>query len=101
MDLSKIEDIWQQAASVFVASDPAGIIFMSSRADWLFKSLKPLSESQKAQVWASKQYLDTEIVSLDLAGNLEEQHTEAKQGYPYNKGTLVISSMPLLSLIHI
>ena len=98
MDLSKIEDIWQQAASVFVASDPAGIIFMSSRADWLFKSLKPLSESQKAQVWASKQYLDTEIVSLDLVGNLEEQHTEAKQGYPYNKGTLVISSMPLPQL---
>jgi two-component system C4-dicarboxylate transport sensor histidine kinase DctB len=71
---------------------------MSSRADWLFKSLKPLSESQKAQVWASKQYLDTEIVSLDLVGNLEEQHTEAKQGYPYNKGTLVISSMPLPQL---
>ncbi|WP_440889336.1 sensor histidine kinase [Vibrio sp. WZ-1] len=98
MDLSKIEDIWQQATSVFVASDPAGIIFMSSRADWLFKSLKPLSELQKAQVWASKQYLDTEIVSLDLVGNLEEQHTEAKQGYPYNKGTLVISSMPLPQL---
>ena len=43
-------------------------------------------------------YLDTEIVSLDLVGNLEEQHTEAKQGYPYNKGTLVISSMPLPQL---
>ncbi len=56
MDLSKIEDNWQHPKSVFVASDPNGIVFMSSRSDWLFKSLQPLDDPKAAEVWASRQY---------------------------------------------
>ncbi|MDV5059103.1 sensor histidine kinase [Vibrio diabolicus] len=98
MDLSKIEDNWQQPNSVFVASDPHGIVFMSSRSDWLLKSLQPLTENERKQVWASRQYLDEPIETLGLVGNVEETHSELKQGYPYNKGTLVVSSLPLPEL---
>ncbi|BFN32023.1 ATP-binding protein [Vibrio harveyi] len=98
MDLSKIEDNWQQPNSVFVASDPNGIVFMSSRNDWLFKSLQPLEEPTAAEVWASRQYLNTTINSLGFVGDMSLAHTEAKQGYPYNKGTLVVSSLPLENL---
>ncbi|CAK6713252.1 conserved membrane hypothetical protein [Vibrio harveyi] len=98
MDLSKIEDNWQQPNSVFVASDPNGIVFMSSRNDWLFKSLQPLEEPTAAEVCASRQYLNTTIDSLGFVGDMSLAHTEAKQGYPYNKGTLVVSSLPLENL---
>ncbi|MHC0518073.1 sensor histidine kinase [Vibrio harveyi] len=98
MDLSKIEDNWQQPNSVFVASDPSGIVFMSSRNDWLFKSLQPLEEATAAEVWASRRYLNTTIDSLGFVGDMSLAHTEAKQGYPYNKGTLVVSSLPLENL---
>ncbi|MGD1504014.1 sensor histidine kinase [Vibrio harveyi] len=98
MDLSKIEDNWQQPNSVFVASDPNGIVFMSSRNDWLFKSLQPLEEPTAAEVWASRQYLNTTIDSLGFVGDMSLAHTEANQGYPYNKGTLVVSSLPLENL---
>ncbi|MHA2762816.1 sensor histidine kinase [Vibrio harveyi] len=98
MDLSKIEDNWQQPNSVFVASDPNGIVFMSSRNDWLFKSLQPLEEPTAAEVWASRQYLNTTIDSLGFVGDMSLAHTEAKQGFPYNKGTLVVSSLPLENL---
>ncbi|HDM8154906.1 TPA: sensor histidine kinase [Vibrio harveyi] len=98
MDLSKIEDNWQQPNSVFVASDPNGIVFMSSRNDWLFKSLQPLEEPTATEVWASRQYLNTTIDSLGFVGDVSLAHTEAKQGYPYNKGTLVVSSLPLENL---
>ncbi|HGY9579503.1 TPA: ATP-binding protein [Vibrio harveyi] len=98
MDLSKIEDNWQQPNSVFVASDPNGIVFMSSRNDWLFKSLQPLEEATAAEVWASRQYLNTTIDSLGFVGDMSLAHTEAKQGSPYNKGTLVVSSLPLENL---
>ncbi|HDM8202721.1 TPA: sensor histidine kinase [Vibrio harveyi] len=98
MDLSKIEDNWQQPNSVFVASDPNGIVFMSSRNDWLFKSLQPLEEPTAAEVWASRQYLNTTIDSLGFVGDMSLAHTEAKQGYPYSKGTLVVSSLPLENL---
>ncbi|MFH0271843.1 sensor histidine kinase [Vibrio jasicida] len=95
MDLNKIEDNWQQPKSVFVASDPNGIVFMSSRNDWLFKSLQSLDEIKEAEVRASRQYLDTQIESLGFVGDMLPKHSEVKQGYPYNKGTLVISSLPL------
>ncbi|MDW1838450.1 histidine kinase dimerization/phospho-acceptor domain-containing protein, partial [Vibrio sp. Vb0718] len=98
MDLSKIEDNWQQPDSVFVASDPHNIVFMSSRQDWLFKSLQPLSDADKKQVWTSRQYLDTPITTLGFVGNLNAPNSELKQGYPYNKGTLVVSSLPLPEL---
>jgi two-component system C4-dicarboxylate transport sensor histidine kinase DctB len=95
MDLNKIEDNWQQPNSIFVASDPNGIVFMSSRNDWLLKSLQPLSDTKKTQVWASRQYLETQIRSLNFVGDLSQPITELKQGYPYNKGTLVVSSLSL------
>ncbi|EME9801588.1 sensor histidine kinase [Vibrio alginolyticus] len=98
MDLSKIEDNWQQPNSVFVASDPYGIVFMSSRSEWLLKSLQPLTKKEKKQVWASQRYLDAPIETLGLVGSLDEVHSELKQGYPYNKGTLVVSSLPLPEL---
>ena len=95
MDLNKIEDNWQQSDSVFVASDPNGIVFMSSKRDWLLKSLQPLSDAKKTQIWASRQYLETQIRSLNFVGDLDQRITELKQGYPYSKGTLVVSSLSL------
>lgn len=95
MDLNKIEDNWQQSDSVFVASDPNGIVFMSSKRDWLLKSLQPLNDSIKTQIWASRQYLETQIRSLNFVGDLDQPITELKKGYPYSKGTLVVSSLSL------
>ncbi|MGR5302810.1 sensor histidine kinase [Vibrio alfacsensis] len=98
MDLDKIEDNWQHPKSIFVANDPYGIVFMSSRNDWLFKSLQPLNDIQKAELWANRQYLDTSVKSLNFIGSLDAPHSEVKQGYPYNKGTLVVSSLSLPEL---
>lgn len=95
MDLDKIEETWQQPDSVFVASDPNGIVFMSSRSDWQLKSFQPLSEAIKKEIWASRQYLETQIRSLNFVGDLSLPHTELKQGYPYNQGTLIVSSLSL------
>ncbi len=95
MDLTKIEDNWQQPDSVFVATDPNDIVFMSSRSDWQLKSLQSLDEAKKKKIWASRQYLETPIRSLNFVGDLEPAHSELKQGHPYNHGTLVISSLSL------
>lgn len=57
-----------------------------------------LEEPTAAEVWASRQYLNTTIDSLGFVGDMSLAHTEAKQGYPYNKGTLVVSSLPLENL---
>lgn len=37
MDLSAIEEHWEDKTSYFIATDPNQIIFMSSQPEWLFK----------------------------------------------------------------
>lgn len=76
MDLSAIEDNWQSERNVFVATDENNIIFMSSNQKWLFHSLVNLTPTVKQQVLLSRQYLDTDILSLGLLGDLKLKQTE-------------------------
>lgn len=76
MDLSAIEDNWQSERNFFVATDENNIIFMSSNQKWLFNSLVDLTPKAKQRVLLSRQYLDTDIRSLGLLGNLELKQTE-------------------------
>ncbi|MEZ9565545.1 ATP-binding protein [Vibrio artabrorum] len=71
MDLSLIEASWQGKQSIFVADDKDQIVFMSSKPEWLFKSLQPLSEQQHSRIQESRQYLDTKIDSLHFSGDLD------------------------------
>lgn len=70
MDLSSIEANWANKNSLFVATDSDGVIFMSSRSDWLLKSLIPLSQQTLERITAGQQYLSTDITSVDLTGDL-------------------------------
>lgn len=76
MDLSAIEDNWQSETNFFVATDPNNIIFMSSNHKWLFHSLADLSPEVRQQVLRSRQFLDTDIRSLGLRGDLESAQSE-------------------------
>lgn len=76
MDLSAIEANWQSEKNFFVATDENNIIFMSSNQKWLFQSLIDLTPEIKQKVLSSRQYLDTDIVSLGLLGDLNLQQTE-------------------------
>ncbi|GAK87645.1 signal transduction histidine kinase [Vibrio ponticus] len=76
MDLSAIEGNWQSERNLFVATDENQIVFMASDHKWLFHSLVDLSPQVKQRVLASRQYLDTEIRSLGLLGDLNLPQTE-------------------------
>ncbi len=70
MDLSSIEDNWQNATSSMVATDPYNVVFMSSRPEWLFHSLTDIAANQRAQLIATRQYHTEAIPSLGLIGDL-------------------------------
>jgi two-component system C4-dicarboxylate transport sensor histidine kinase DctB len=96
MDLSSIEENWLSDTSYFVATDPSGIIFMSSQKEWLFKSISPLSQSTSAKISRSKQYLNKVIQSLDLEGDLLSTNSEwvnPKSGWI--NGDFIVTSRPL------
>ncbi len=70
-NLTDIEKNWSSDESHFIANDENGVIFMSSNPDWLYKSLFTLSNERIARIKDNRQYLDTEIVSLDF---LQDHH---------------------------
>ncbi|MGY2572868.1 sensor histidine kinase [Vibrio sp. C8] len=84
MDLSSIEDNWQNKNSYFVATDDNNIVFMSSRSDWLFHSVSELSEQSRQKIQETRQYLDSTIPSLGFYGDVNLSETEwikPKQGW--------------------
>ncbi|GAB2656495.1 sensor histidine kinase [Vibrio panuliri] len=96
MDLSAIEGSWQSERNLFVVTDPNNIIFMSSNPKWLFHSFSDLSPQVRQQVLASRQYLDTEIRSLGLLGDLSVAQSELsnlrKGG---GQGDFIVTSRPI------
>ncbi|WP_258546924.1 sensor histidine kinase [Psychromonas sp. B3M02] len=74
MDLSLIEKDWIGKEQDFLVTDNDGIVFISSRADWLFHSLKPLSKQQVRAINNEKRYLQRPIPSLPpIYGALDKQ----------------------------
>lgn len=98
MDLTAIEAIWQDKSSFFVATDQRNIIFMSSSAQWLLKSLSPLDEQSRQQLTDSQQYLETKIESLNFIGDFTPLVTEVSSSLDNVFGTLIVSSKPLPQL---
>lgn len=96
MDLSAIEQSWQNRTNIFVATDPKHVVFMSSHENWLFKSLTTLSENERQTILNSRQYLDIPIRSLGLSGDLSNPTSEltnaSLQGLEHD---YLLSSRPL------
>lgn len=96
MDLSAIEENWQNQRSYFVATDPNQVVFMSSQPEWLFKSVEDLNNATRDRIRSSRQYLDKPIASLGLNGDFTAQETEwfnDRQGWI--KGDFIVSSRSL------
>ncbi|MFD2176043.1 ATP-binding protein [Veronia pacifica] len=72
MQLSAIESNWENQQSQFVATDPYGVIFMSSQPEWLYQSLRPLTKQEQQTLKESRQYSDRKISSLQLRGKLAD-----------------------------
>lgn len=96
MDLSAIEENWQNQRRYFVATDPNQVVFMSSQPEWLFKSVEDLNNATRDRIRSSRQYLDKPIASLGLNGDFTAQETEwfnDRQGWI--KGDFIVSSRSL------
>ncbi|WP_068714151.1 sensor histidine kinase [Vibrio tritonius] len=99
MDLTAIEDNWQNPDSYFVATDANSVIFMSSQPKWLFKSIIDLSPETREKIRNSRQYLNNTIPSLGFVADLTHspaEWTNPKQGWL--TGDMIVNSRPLSEL---
>jgi two-component system, NtrC family, C4-dicarboxylate transport sensor histidine kinase DctB len=66
MDLSNIELYWSRRKSQFIVSDPQGIVFITTKPEWLYHSIKPLSKETRKQITISQRYSHIDIKHLEI-----------------------------------
>ncbi|MGB0671950.1 MAG: HD domain-containing phosphohydrolase [Rhodospirillales bacterium] len=60
------EAAWRAKDHEVVIVDPSGVVFLSSRPEWRFRTLAPLSVEEREAIKASRRYVDETLPPLKL-----------------------------------
>ncbi len=71
VDLTNLEEQWRGRTEEVVVTDPEGVIFITTRPDWRFRSIYPLSGAVRERIVESRRYAGANVESLNIA-NREE-----------------------------
>jgi two-component system C4-dicarboxylate transport sensor histidine kinase DctB len=66
IDLDQIEESWRGGSDAIVVTSPEGVVFLSSRSDWLFRLIEPFTPDRRARMEATRRFADAGIAPLDL-----------------------------------
>lgn len=66
MDLTNIEQRWSNRSVQFIVSDPDGVIFITTQPEWLYQSIKPLSDQQRLYITQTRRYSNSQINALRI-----------------------------------
>lgn len=62
-----IEAGWRARDYRILVTDPEGVAFMSTDADWLYRGLLPLTEERRARLAETRRYSDAALSELQVA----------------------------------
>lgn len=71
VDLSMLENNWRAGSDEVIVTDRDGVIFLSSREEWLYRGLYPLSDETRLRILDSRRYADNSIELLDITSREE------------------------------
>ncbi|HJN24416.1 MAG TPA: ATP-binding protein [Rhodospirillales bacterium] len=67
IDVSQAEKVWGSQAHNIIVTDNAGIVFLSSKLDWLYNSIGELSSEALAELGQTRRYADKSISRLPFS----------------------------------
>lgn len=67
--IDPFEASWQGGGSEIIVTDRAGVVFMSSRPDWHFRTLAPLSNAHLDAITTTRQYPLDRLLPLDISSS--------------------------------
>ncbi len=73
---------------------PQGVVFLSSRADWLYRTVWPLTDSERAALAASKQFGGGPFTWIGLEFDEESGRAVDRQGKRYQVHSATVPSAP-------
>ena len=65
VDLEKLQNIWREGGETIIVSDGYGVLFLSSRPEWKYKSLRPLPPQTEKRL-QEVQYLQLPLTALEV-----------------------------------
>ncbi|MFN4170647.1 MAG: ATP-binding protein [Pseudorhodobacter sp.] len=68
IDLDAVEEAWRGDDYALMVTDPEGILFLSSRPEWLFTALAPLTPDARARLAANRRYVDAPLTPFPQEG---------------------------------
>ena len=74
IDLNEIEQDWKEKDTELLISDEDGVIFISTRKQWKFRTLYPLTEQDRQRITESKRYVGQKLIALNIT---QRQPSEA------------------------
>lgn len=72
IDLDAIEDAWRGGDYELIVTDPEGVVFLSSRKDWLFSAISPLTPAQQDRLAETRRYADAVVQDFPLTGRAQQ-----------------------------
>ena len=64
MDLANIEQYWSDQNTQFVVTDPDGVVFITTTPQWLYRSVRSLSQKDLDRIRGTFRYADATVSSL-------------------------------------
>ena len=90
----------KQDQEIIMLVDPNGLVFASSRPDWLFHTLESLSSEQTESILASKQFGTGPFPWIGLTGR-NSNHLIDGQGHEYLSYRLPVDGFPGWSVVYL
>jgi two-component system C4-dicarboxylate transport sensor histidine kinase DctB len=69
VDIDTLESAWRGRDSELLVTDPDGVIFVSTRPDWRYRSLTPLPADDIARIRESRRYTDAPLTPVFAASD--------------------------------
>lgn len=70
LELDELEKNWQDGGETVFVTDSDGVITLTSRGDWKYRTLSPLSDFDRARIVQNRQYPGKELTSLNVGQQL-------------------------------
>ncbi len=67
VDLAPLQDDWHEGGETVLVTDINGVVFLSSRNDWRYRTMTPLTADQIESILATKQYGNHDLSLLPFS----------------------------------
>jgi two-component system, NtrC family, C4-dicarboxylate transport sensor histidine kinase DctB len=67
-----IEAGWRARDYRILVTDPEGVVFMSTEADWLYRGILPLTDERRARLAETRRYSDADLTELQVASSTSD-----------------------------